>query len=683
MAPALFASVALFIGGACTDDVGGTDSGSEETTAAETGDGDGDPSTGDGDGDDQTGDGDGDATSGDGDGEPGPDPACGDGIVDEGEACDDGNDIDTDACTNACELAVCGDGIVHEGVEACDDGNDDNSDTCVEGCVEASCGDGYVGPGEGCDDGNDIPDDACDNSCTPASCGDGVVQMGEACDDGNEDNTDDCLDTCAPASCGDGYVWTDNETCDDANADDTDACLTTCEAASCGDGHVWVDNEGCDDGNDDDSDACPTSCEPASCGDGFVWSDNEFCDDANNQGQDGCENDCSPSEGARKVEVGPTHTCVPFWDGGVKCWGANGDNNIDGRLGYPGVDQIGDNETPDSFDYVDVGGIAVDISVGYSHTCVVLDDGAVTCWGTGGPRSGRPWPFSGNYGDNEAPASAPLIDVGDVAVEIVAGWSHTCVLTDQQTLRCWGENLSGELGIGSTDSIGYDQHPSEIDPVELGNNVIGIAAGGYSTCALLESNELRCWGSNGSGQLGIGSYQAIGDDELPLDIDPISFPGLDDETITDVAMGTSHACARFEDSTVRCWGNGNSGQLGNWNDESTEIPIFTVNEEFEAITLGSAHTCGQTGDQLWCWGEGGYGAHGLGTWGDRTKPYLVSVGFSVTSMMAPSTGDHTCVLAGPELRCWGRNHRGQLGYGHTDTIGIDEVPSQVGVVPYY
>jgi cysteine-rich repeat protein len=599
--------------------------------------------------DDTAGDGD-----GDGDGEPSPE--CGDGKVDPGEECDDGND--------------------------------NNSDMCVEGCLNASCGDGFKGIGEGCDDGNMVDDDACDNSCTPTGCGDGNVDPGEECDDGNADNTDDCLDTCAAPSCGDGYVWAGNETCDDANMDNTDDCLDTCEAPSCGDGYVWAGNEACDDANMDNTDDCLDTCEASSCGDGFVWAGNEDCDDANMQNSDGCEDDCTVTVGAMKIVHGYEHTCALFWTGEVRCWGDGGY----GQLGYGNTLDIGNNEPANTVGFVDLGGTAVDLAAGYRHNCAVLDDASLVCWGAN-DYGQLGYASTGQVGDSESPAVVGAVDVGDNVVAVSLGSLHSCVLTDQQTVRCWGYNARGQLGQGNTTTIGDTEHPYVINAISLGDDAIDMWTGSSSTCALLAGGGVRCWGDNNFGQLGYGHTNDIGDNEVPSSAPTVP---LGNTPVVDMAIGGLHTCVLYDDGNVRCWGYNSLGQLGYGNtttigDNETPPAVGTVDvgASVDEIWASAFNTCVRMGTNVKCWGEGSPGINGTANTmdlGDNEVPSSfanIDVGFNVSALGGAGVGSkHICALSGIDLRCWGNNGAGQLGYGHTNSIGDNELPSSYGLVPY-
>jgi cysteine-rich repeat protein len=621
-----------------------------------------------------------------------------------------------------CVAASCGDGIKSPG-EACDDGNQDNTDMCVAGCVMASCGDGFVGPGEGCDDGNDIEDDECTSECIPATCGDGVVQEPEACDDGNDDQSDDCLDTCAAASCGDGHVHAGVEECDDGNGEETDDCINTCVMASCGDGAVHAGVEDCDDGNDVETDDCLTGCIPASCGDGYTQEGVEPCDDGNqdnsdactsacelpacgdgflqmNAGEvcddgnlvdgDGCESTCVVTPGAIAIAAGGHHTCAVTLDGEVRCWGAN----ALGQLGKPGIAQdIGDNEQPSTLDPVVLSGTALGITAGFVHTCALIEGGDVQCWGLGS--SGQlGYGNTNTIGNDEDPAEAGTVAFPGIAIQVVAGTEHTCVLLQGGAVRCWGSGSVGKLGLGNTNFIGDNELPSSVGAVNLGGPATQIAVGAVHTCALMDDGDVFCWGSNTAGQLGHGNTNIIGDNETPLSAGPVAIGA----PATQIAAGWEHTCVVTEQNHVKCWGSGANGRLGYGNTNTigdNELPssVGTVNLDGDLaveLAIGQTHSCALLDDGgVRCWGAGDLGQLGLQstvTIGDNEQPSLVApidIGYPAT--VISSFYGHTCVILDINaVRCWGRNIDGQLGYGMgTMPIGDNETPASAGNVPAF
>jgi alpha-tubulin suppressor-like RCC1 family protein len=247
------------------------------------------------------------------------------------------------------------------------------------------------------------------------------------------------------------------------------------------------------------------------------------------------------------------HTCVLLQSGAVRCFG----DGADGELGYGNLSSIGDDETPATAGNVDVGGFVVQVALGFSHTCALLDSGRVRCWGRGS--AGRPgYGNTNNIGDDETPASAGDVDLGGKAVQIVAGTLHTCALLDTGKVRCWGSGGDGALGYGNTNDIGDDETPASAGDVDVGGPVIQLAAGDGATCALLAGDTVRCWGSSVHGRLGYGNTRTIGDDETPAAAGDIDVGG----PVARIAMGFEHSCALLKNGAVRCWGRGSTGALG-------------------------------------------------------------------------------------------------------------------------
>jgi alpha-tubulin suppressor-like RCC1 family protein len=149
-------------------------------------------------------------------------------------------------------------------------------------------------------------------------------------------------------------------------------------------------------------------------------------------------------EAAEAIELGPDHSCALVAGGAARCWGYG----FNGALGYGNTQTIGDDEFPDVAGIVDIGASATQLALGSSHTCAVTTDGRVRCWGAPGV-AGDPDLFALGeiIGDDELPSSVGDIDVGGVAIEIGAGYGHTCVILDTGAVRCWGASQWGQTGI--------------------------------------------------------------------------------------------------------------------------------------------------------------------------------------------------------------------------------------------
>ena len=261
---------------------------------------------------------------------------------------------------------------------------------------------------------------------------------------------------------------------------------------------------------------------------------------------------------AEQIAVGTDHACALLEGGSVRCWGAN----LSGELGYGHDSTIGDDETPEMSDPVNVGSVVTQISVGSTHTCALLDSKEVRCWGSaaaGVLGQGD----SGDIGDNESPADFAPIDVGGDVQEIAAGGSHTCALLVGGAVRCWGNHFAlGNPDIG--ENIGDDEAPSSVEPVPIGVAATQIVAGSQMTCVLLESGSVRCWGDVSAaevGALGYGSELAVGDDETPQQAGTIMI-GRAVEYLSSGGSSRKHSCAMLVSGDVRCWGRNADGDLG-------------------------------------------------------------------------------------------------------------------------
>jgi alpha-tubulin suppressor-like RCC1 family protein len=355
----------------------------------------------------------------------------------------------------------------------------------------------------------------------------------------------------------------------------------------------------------------------------------------------------NPGDCAFREDLNPgsvcnhAHSCSLIADGSAKCWGKNGF----GELGNFNVQ-------PGSLVPVAVAGgggsiTARDIAAGRSHTCAVRANGTVACWGNND---------SGQIGDGTfggtrlTPVAVPnLTNV----VAIALGESHSCALKADGTARCWGLNSTGQLGSGTITDSAVPQLVSGL------TNAVAIAAGGTlgssHTCALLADGTARCWGANGSGQLGAGSG--------PGSSIPIPVPGL--AKAVSIAVGETHSCAMVSIGATFCWGFNGSGQLGDGTTASKPQPTLVSLEATVAIAGGNSHTCAIRNDgTAWCWGGNLLGQLGINSTTSQSAPRLV-VNLSNPVAIAGGFG-HTCaVVADGTARCWGDNSLGQLGDNST------------------
>ena len=262
----------------------------------------------------------------------------------------------------------------------------------------------------------------------------------------------------------------------------------------------------------------------------------------------------SLGEGRTAVEIssGGWHTCVILDDGSVSCWGWDSDGQLGDGEFKSGGEGVGRDvlPRPTPTDSLGEGRTAVAIDSGPRSTCVILDDGSISCWGDG-------------YGDSPAKLS---LDMGQnaTATHISLGSSHGCAILDDGSVNCWGDNYLSEIGDGTTDDKYY---PTETVP-RL--DAVDIAAGDEGhTCAILSSGKVSCWGSNEWGKLGSG----VGEDEMENRSFPEETANLGNLNADSLHLGFGHTCATLDDMTFRCWGAGYSGQLGNGAETSSSVPV--------------------------------------------------------------------------------------------------------------
>lgn len=497
--------------------------------------------------------------------------------------------------------------------------------------------------------------------------------------------------------CASGLVCPVGSVC----AAEQDVCIHD----GCGNG-VLDRGEVCDDGNIVSGDGCTPGCRPELAAGGahgctLVGPSTLRCWGLGAQGQLGRSDlvsigDDEPGLGegvhlggeAIQLAAGDRHTCALMEAGKVRCWGAG----YDGRLGYGNETTIGDDEHPLRAGDVNVGGAVRDLVAGYDHTCALMSTGNVRCWGSYHHHLGYPVRPEDNsfVGDDEDPASVGDVDIGEPVIQLVAGYDHTCALIETGDVRCWGSCSDGCLGYGNGNDIGDDETPSSAGNLDIGGEVVQLAAGAYHTCALLKTGRVRCWGSGDRGRLGYGNTNAIGDDEVPSSAGDVN---LGDGEITQLVAGEHHTCALLEPGLVRCWGGSSSGQLGYGNnadigdnEHPSSVGYVPLGGMVRRLSAGSHHTCAlmETGT-VRCWGSGFKGRLGYRSEDDVGDDELassvgeVAVGGTVREVTAGSS--HTCVLLDSgAVRCWGRGRHGQLGYATITTIGDDETPgSRFGV----
>lgn len=402
-------------------------------------------------------------------------------------------------------------------------------------------------------------------------------------------------------------------------------------------------------------------------------------------------------ESVTALAVGGSHTCALLQSGNVACWGRNGS----GQLGNgTNLDQ----KTP--VPVTGLGGLVMALVAGANHTCALLQTGAVQCWGDN---------TNGQLGDQTTTVRNVPTTVNSLAgavKAIVAGSDHTCAILTDGRVQCWGDNARGQLGDGSR-----EDRTSPVLVSNLRDVIATVAAGRFHTCALAMDGDLYCWGSNNRGQLGTGTLEssrtpmrvtsvpgdaialtagldhtcALFKTKLPycwgsnrarqlgqdapgvasvpqlLQLAPLSNGVAPINGIPGISGGRYHTCLITPNRGVQCWGRNSDGQLG----DGTQLPrpqpinITGFNGEVMSVTLGAEHSCAllQTG-AIQCWGSNTAGQLGDGTTDEHLTPKAV---IGLTGVAALAAGEsHICAVVQPGgVKCWGSNTAGQLGDGTT------------------
>jgi len=298
-------------------------------------------------------------------------------------------------------------------------------------------------------------------------------------------------------------------------------------------------------------------------------------------------------------------------------------------LGWNRNGQVGDGTTTDRLTPTDVSGLATGFAAVEAalHSCALNKGGGVKCWG---------FNASGQRGDGTTTDRLVPVDVvglGGGVIAITAGIGpHTCALTSEDGVKCWGDNSNGQLGDGTTTT-----RPAPVDVSGLSSGIAGVSAGWLHTCAVTTTGGVKCWGDNLRGQLGDGTTT---DRAAAVDVVGLSSP------VVAVASGSAHSCALTTAGAVKCWGANTSGQLGNGGqtDSPTPVDVSSFPDGVAAIAAGSAHTCALTkAGAVTCWGINTWGQLGDGTTWDRSAPV------QVVGLQASFFTDHP-LMAGTPVR---------------------------------
>jgi len=384
------------------------------------------------------------------------------------------------------------------------------------------------------------------------------------------------------------------------------------------------------------------------------------------------------------ISSGSGFTCAILDNGSVSCWGSN-------SYGQLGDGTTSDRNVPTPTSTLGEGRTATQISAGNNHVCAILNDGSVSCWGNNwygqlGDGTG------GNYSTDEfhrnKPTQTSSLGIDRSAIAISAGDGNTCVILDDGSVSCWGTNWAGQLGIGTTGNLfGFQpEHAFRNSPTPVSNatwndrTAIGISVGSGFTCAILNDGSVSCWGLNEKGQLGDGSGENIYGQNISIPVSTTSF-GVG-KTAVAISSGFN-TCVILNDGSVSCWGYNGNGRIGDGSPHpdvvfrNTPTPTSSLGEGRTAIgiSVGSSGNCAILDDRtVSCWGRAAYIELHDGSTTEPTEPTQTTsfgIGRNVVGISVGS-GLGCSLLDDGSSRCWGYNERGWIGDGTSHSSAFEQ-----------
>ncbi len=302
------------------------------------------------------------------------------------------------------------------------------------------------------------------------------------------------------------------------------------------------------------------------------------------------------------IKANADQTCATTASG-MYCWGYNG-------YGQLGNGTTASSSTPVAVNTGAMSGAVTSFTVGKDHACATTATG-VYCWGYN------------NYGqlgngtttNSSTPVAVSAGSMSGAVTAIDAGGNHTCATTTSG-VYCWGWNIYGQIGNGSTTN---SSSPVAVSSAVMSGEATSLAAGYQHSCATT-SGGTYCWGYGSSGQIGRGSTS---NSLVPAAVNSSTMTS----GVSSLAAGYFHACAIAADNAY-CWGMNTSGQLGNGATTNSTVPVVvntaTVSGTIEGLAAGTNFTCATTLSNVYCWGSNAYGQLGNGTTTDSSVPVEIS-----------------------------------------------------------
>ena len=371
----------------------------------------------------------------------------------------------------------------------------------------------------------------------------------------------------------------------------------------------------------------------------------------------------SDSDPTQRIAAGQSHTCAINNDHTVWCWG---DNSLK-QLGSGVSVSTGNSTTPVQTAALPSGRIPSTIAAGLSHTCLLATDGSVWCWGANG---------SGALGDGTTfgKAAPTQVSLPATATSIAAGGYETCAVLSTQSLYCWGKNSNGQVGNGQ--SPADETSPQLVGQIPSSFVVSQLDIGDVHVCAVSTAGAVWCWGNYLNGRLG---STAQSDALLPTATSSLN------GTAIMVSAGKAHTCVVLSGGALRCFGSNGQGQIGQAltttsNSSTNEILLSNT----QRVSSGGEFTCVLlTSGNVQCFGKDNVGQLASGAISSpRVTPGdVTNLGGTAVDVVAGS--NHACaVLATGVVKCWGKNDLGQVGSNPPNDPEVQAVAvGSLNVVP--
>lgn len=488
----------------------------------------------------------------------------------------------------------------------------------------------------------------------------------DGCIDATEDDDDD----------GDGYTDTTESDCGTDPLNASDVPLDPDNDGICNAFDDDDDNDGVLD-VDDDFPNDPYGFVQLSLGDGF---------------QAGQPEDNATLGGSSYT------TCAILSDGTLRCWGANsygqvGDGSRNTQRYTPAIATVPAGKTPIS--------VSSSSSDG-AHICAIMDDGSLYCWGLNnqGQLGLGHYCQSGSYvdgcngGSGHSTPTQVNLPTGRTAEAVATGQSHTCVILDDGSVWCWGDNGYGRLGLGNSSNSGDWRYTPNPVMMPSGTSAIAISLGADHSCMVVDDGRAFCWGRNYFGQIGDGTSEDSNNRYMPTQVVGYS-------NFNSISAGSGYTCAITNVKTLKCWGENNNQRLGlgpsaatGWKYTTPQNTILPAGSEVASVITGYAHACAiLTTMEIYCWGVDDHNRintqyncnndYTNGCYGDdRATPALAQLPIGRGAIGAFAGVTHTCVfIDNGGINCFGSGNNGQLGNGTTEGGGSTYVTMPAGISP--